>query len=1159
VPHPSRSLSPWLLALLALLPALPASAQVFVFPRQAGKSQVRNFDFDWNHIDLAFPVGPGADAGFSMVTGRPIVIGDAPPAAADGGTPGPTDGGVLAEGAADGGGADGGAAEALTYGANLDGGAPPDGGAMAVGSLPDGGTTAPLRQPYVRPVPSGTGQVRLFFYERERQIAERATTLIQNSYERLVESFRYVPAQTFPYILYSSYQEFLQTNLSPVQEGTLGFTSPQDLTLSLPYFGDDRLFELVSTHELAHQFTIQKVRTVAGASGITGEPLARIPLWFIEGLAEYTAQGGMDPEAEMLVRDLVINQDPARGFVLGDFFQQGPGSFLWIYKMGQARCAFLDETYGLGFVHRVLDESWRLVGRGPMGGGDFVQLLERLTGEKQAVISSRFERWLKLRAFRNYLGSEQDVPDLVPLQGGPEFTDSMTSSPDGRLLMIRAIEPLTGQSRLVLLDPQAPQQQFTVVSDGQPGVESLGLVFGRNYDLGNGRAVFLASASSRDVLFVQDLRYSAEERDPPPDRGGPMGGPMGGPPAGGPGGGLGGPGRERLRDVDVRFGQRREFLLEKEGIIAAFSPSLSPDEKQVAFIGLLTEGIRDIFVLDVESGAVRRVTTSPTTERQVHWGRSGILYTSDATEKRRFNLFRVSPQPGATPTRLTFEERDHQDPQEMTDGRIFFTAYTPDGRADLHEALPDRIVRRTDIATGLFDPTPTPEGGAWAMLHRNGRRQPVRLAPSSLGQREVVQMGTPGEVPVLAVRSLGDAEPYRPFQAQNLELGPIFGFGGVGGGGIFGQLMASATDKMRNHGAVLQVAAFGSWELTNGVLYYLNNESRVTWGGGLFQTLRFRRDVGTASFPFASYERFFGVSGLARFPFSAFAFAEGEVSLGGAAYFMDQFQREVLGNPALRAELNAQRGLPPDADGDVYGRWRDTVGGARPQGELALRLGYDTLRYDAFAGPIDGTTLLLENILDYQPTTGQVFGNLRLDAERYVPLFARIHLMGRLGAGTAYGGYFARDYFLSSYDTIRGAPFGDERYLTGRNYLYSTAEVQVPLNQIIAVAFLSDVEGIAGVDFGGTGATPLDVWNGRILNFVAGVNLGLGPLLIRVHFARPFNIGAPRGLPVANEGDWVPNFSIGMAGMPGFIGRESGAGRSQARPAIGPMAPRTLF
>ncbi len=69
-----------------------------------------------------------------------------------------------------------------------------------------------------------SGTIRLYFYEREREVAERASAVITDSFRYLENEFQFVPPETVPLILYSSYQEFLETNLFPLTEGTLGVT-----------------------------------------------------------------------------------------------------------------------------------------------------------------------------------------------------------------------------------------------------------------------------------------------------------------------------------------------------------------------------------------------------------------------------------------------------------------------------------------------------------------------------------------------------------------------------------------------------------------------------------------------------------------------------------------------------------------------------------------------------------------------------------------------------------------------------------------------------------------------------------------------------------------------------------------------------------------------
>ncbi|HET9451023.1 MAG TPA: tolB protein precursor protein, partial [Aggregicoccus sp.] len=525
-----RPLALPLLSLL-LLPALAGAQGIYVQPRQANRTAVRNFRFDWKHVDIL--VGPRAEGEVAPLNRR-THQGEVEDAT--GGTPGP--GGVeetlpaaaqpqqpgidvpaagsdeAAAGLPDGGTPDAGVAAGGVAGGD---GGTADGGMPAVASLSqlDGGSAGAADGGYARNLSAASGGVRLYFYEREREVAERAAPIIEDAYRYLVEQFRYVPTKTFPYILYSTYQEFLQTNLSPVSEGTLGFTSPEDLKLSLPYLGDHRLFEEVGAHELVHQFTIQKVRTVAEQHKVTGEPLGGMPLWFIEGLAEFYAKRGLDDEAEMLVRDLITNPDVRKGYAFLDFFSPGPYGFLWIYKFGQARVAFLEDVYGAGISQQILEESYKLVGGGRNSPGvKFEELLQSITGDDPKKISARFETWVKRRAFRSYLTAEQDAPALEPLKETDGFVTALNASPSGRVLLYRSVVPNTGESRLVLADPRAPERTKTVTGDGTPDVESLHPVFGRNFDLTDDTLAFVAEVNARDVIYVQRYTHAAQAQTP---------------------------------------------------------------------------------------------------------------------------------------------------------------------------------------------------------------------------------------------------------------------------------------------------------------------------------------------------------------------------------------------------------------------------------------------------------------------------------------------------------------------------------------------------------------------------------------------------------------------------------------------------------------------
>ena len=49
------------------------------------------------------------------------------------------------------------------------------------------------------------------------------------------------------------------------------------------------------------------------------------------------------------MRDILVNPKSEQTYVLGSFWEERLNT-LWTYKVGQARCAFLEETFGKGTI-----------------------------------------------------------------------------------------------------------------------------------------------------------------------------------------------------------------------------------------------------------------------------------------------------------------------------------------------------------------------------------------------------------------------------------------------------------------------------------------------------------------------------------------------------------------------------------------------------------------------------------------------------------------------------------------------------------------------------------------------------------------------------------------------------------------------------------------
>src|SRR3954468_6032112 len=354
----------------------------------------------------------------------------------------------------------------------------------------------------------GSAGVRFYFYDREYPVARIAAGLVRDSWRYLSDRFQYKPSSKVPYILYNTYREFLETNVFQVQEGVLGVTSPQDLRMSLAYAGERELFKVVSTHEMTHQFEIQKVAERCASAGLESS-IGAIPLWFTEGLAEYYAHNQqMDAETEMFLRDIVLNPDGEIGYDFPTLAEDRPYAYLYTYKYGQAKLVFLSEVYGERVIQGVLDQSPRLVGGG-RGRGEpregFMQLLAHVAGETPQQMDARWSTWARKRVMRTYLDAKQDLPDVTELKL-PDELEAFTSSRDGNLLFYRGVERETARAKLVVVDRRDPSTSRQITIDQQPGTESLHPVLRSVMAVSDDAIAWFAQSGDSDVLHMRSLK-----------------------------------------------------------------------------------------------------------------------------------------------------------------------------------------------------------------------------------------------------------------------------------------------------------------------------------------------------------------------------------------------------------------------------------------------------------------------------------------------------------------------------------------------------------------------------------------------------------------------------------------------------------------------------
>ncbi len=186
----------------------------------------------------------------------------------------------------------------------------------------------------------------IHFYEGEEAFSVRAAYVLEDGYRMLSEKLDSELPWKVPIILYSSHNDFLLTNVSAslLPEGVQAFAEPSRKRIVLPFTGSFPAFKHTAVHELSHVFTFNIVYNKLMDNVFSRNYLFALPLWVVEGLAEYLSVG-WDTDSDMFIRDAVIydylvDLDYAGGF--------------YVYKEGQSALNYIADTYGREKILEIL-------------------------------------------------------------------------------------------------------------------------------------------------------------------------------------------------------------------------------------------------------------------------------------------------------------------------------------------------------------------------------------------------------------------------------------------------------------------------------------------------------------------------------------------------------------------------------------------------------------------------------------------------------------------------------------------------------------------------------------------------------------------------------------------------------------------------------------
>ena len=694
----------------------------------------------------------------------------------------------------------------------------------------------------------------LYHYEGMEQAARDVGRMAERWYDRLSGILDHEFDERKSIILYADDADFRQTNIANIGEGTQGVTEGARQRVVLPMAGTYAETDHVLGHELVHQFQYD-ISLRAGRFA----QFVRLPLFLIEGMAEYYSVGREDALTAMWMRDALLRDDfPALADLNSGAYNE--------YQYGQPFWAYVAGTYG----DEAGVELFRTALEVPLDSA-----IVAVTGRTHVELSSEWRAALDRQLVPPAAGRSVPSPPRTPEELeeiAQERSDRIQARSEGRrpprpsLLAYPDSLPRLDATRLLAREREtgniniAPQ----LSPDGRY------VAYLSELDL-FGIDLFLADAESGEVLtklksvatdpHTDALRFidSAGTWSPDGEQFAYV---------------VFADGDNELALLDVN---RRDVVrrLAVEGIGAIKDPAWSPDGTQIAFSGV-RGGITDLYVVDLGSGAVRQLTNDRFADLQPSWSPDGtqIAFATDRGPGTDFVRLTFSvPQlalydvaSGEIETLDVFPEAKHINPAWSADGASLYFISDHNGFNDVFrlDVATGGVYQVTNLATGvagIADLSPAlsvaDQTGSLAYSVFEGQRYSVyrteaeeaegtpvgeavangaaTLPPADAFARSTVQGYLADATGGLPESGDFPTRGYRPRLSLDYISQPQVGVGTNSyynsGFGISGGISLLFSDQLSDNVLGLAVSAQGSLKDIGGQALYLNRGGRLTYGG----------------------------------------------------------------------------------------------------------------------------------------------------------------------------------------------------------------------------------------------------------------------------------------------------------------------------------------
>jgi hypothetical protein len=657
----------------------------------------------------------------------------------------------------------------------------------------------------------------IYYYLKNERVIDELGQFIEQWYD--IHSA--VLGDTFntknPFILYTNHADFQQTNAitGNIGIGTGGVTEAFKNRVVIPLAITNQQVHHVIGHELVHAF---QYNMILNSDSTSLQSLQNLPLWMVEGLAEYLSIGRVDPHTSMWMRDAVLNEDvpELRKLSNPEYFP---------YRYGQAFWSFVTGLYGdqiikplfkntaiygieigvdstLGVSYKTLSNMW----------------VESITGHYKSLLGDRKEL---------LIGNK-----IISGDNAGYMNVSPSLSPNGRYVIFFS-EKDVFTTDLYLADAKSGEILRKISSqlkdshiDHYNFMESAG-----TWSPNSAKFAFVAFDKGKNILIIKDVKTG-----------------------------------KTLESISIK------------GLRAFSNPAWSPDGSYIVLSGQ-KEGQTDLFAYYLRGGRLEQLTNDLYSEIHSSFSPDGskLVFSTDKISidqgrthgKWTFNLSIMDMTTKRVSLLNLFPGADNLNPTFDAAGNLFFLS-DRDGFRNLYqyEVSTGNVYQETDFLTGISGITAYSPAVSFSTKrdrilysHYFDNKYAIYQTSSAELMHKPVDGQqtdfTAGTLPVIPVEVndavnqnlsnldyIAKADPasfkvkrYKPkFRMDYIGGGAGVGVGNTTFGsytGLAGGVELLFSDMLGNHQLYSQLAVNGEIYDFGGQFTYLNRQRKLAWGVGL--------------------------------------------------------------------------------------------------------------------------------------------------------------------------------------------------------------------------------------------------------------------------------------------------------------------------------------